>query len=61
MSLGTVALQAQQASPKPTSSGEIAAASRLLAKKYDDCRRQSKEKKLPFLKRRIFIHNCVRK
>jgi hypothetical protein len=59
--LGAVASHAQSPSKRSGSPGEIAAASRLLAQKYDVCRRQAKEKKLSFVRRRIFIHDCVRK
>lgn len=53
---GTSSVAAQSSSPK--SPGEIAAASRLLAEKQEDCRRQAKEQKLTFLKRRSFIRKC---
>ena len=58
--LGTAA-HAQSVSKKPTSPGEIAAASERLAETYDACRRQAKEQKLSFVKRRIFIHKCVKR
>jgi hypothetical protein len=61
MALISTAAQAQSATAKPKSPGEIAAASNVLAKKYDDCRRESKQLKLSFFKRRLFIHRCVRK
>ena len=45
---------------KPTSPGEIAVASEELALKYETCRHQAKDLKLSFVKRRIYIHHCVR-
>ena len=51
---------AQSPAPKHRSPGEIAAASRLLAEKYDGCRRQARERGLHLLKRRRFIRDCVK-
>jgi hypothetical protein len=51
---------AQSPSPKAKSPGEIAAASRLLAQKEENCRLEAKEKKLTFLKRRRFVHECIK-
>jgi hypothetical protein len=51
---------AQSPSAKLKSPGEIAAASRLLAERYDSCRRQAREQKLTLLKRRRFIRGCVK-
>jgi hypothetical protein len=48
------------ASSKPRSPGEIARASRVLAEKNENCRRQAREQKLTLLKRRQFIGNCVK-
>jgi hypothetical protein len=42
------------------SSGEIAAASRLLAEKQESCRFQAKQQKLGFLKRRSFVRECMK-
>ena len=42
---------------KPKSPGEIAQASRVLAEKNDNCRRQAREQKLTLLKRRQFVRN----
>ena len=53
-----LAAQAQSSGKSP---GELAAASELLAKKYDDCRHEAKDMKLSFVQRRIYIHKCVRK
>jgi hypothetical protein len=58
VSLGMSAVFAQTPA-KPTSPGEIAAASRLMAEKNADCRAQAKEQKLGFLKRRSFIRDCM--
>jgi len=57
-----IALAQQSAPPtlKPKSPGEIAQASRILAEKNEGCRRQAREQKLTFLKRRQFIRNCVK-
>jgi hypothetical protein len=57
---GPAASLAQSPSPKPRSPGEIAAASRLLAQKNEGCRRQAREQKLTFLKRRRFMRGCVK-
>jgi len=46
--------------PKPKSPGEIAQASRAIAEKNESCRRQAREQKLTFLKRRQFVRNCVK-
>jgi hypothetical protein len=59
-SVDTVSASAQEAS-SPKSPGQIAAASKALAQKYEDCRLQAKQRQLRFLKRRNFIHGCVRK
>jgi hypothetical protein len=48
------------APPRPRSPGEIAARSRLLAQKNEDCKRQAREQNLGFLKRRQFIRACVK-
>lgn len=60
LSLGTLPLLAQSSSPKPKSSGEIAAASRLLAEKDASCRQKAREQKLTFLQRRRFIRGCIK-
>ena len=58
ISFGTFSVFAQSPSPKPKSPGEIAAASRLLAEKAENCRLQAKQQKLTFLKRRSFVREC---
>jgi hypothetical protein len=60
ISAGTLSALAQSPAAKPKSPGEIAAASRLLAEKTESCRRQAREQKLTFLKRRRFIRGCVK-
>jgi len=56
-----IALAQQGPAPsKPRSPGEIAQASRVLAEKNEGCRRQAREQKLTFLKRRQFIRSCVK-
>jgi len=60
ISIGTSAALAQLPSAKLKSPGQIAAASRLLAEKYESCRQQAKEQGLRFLKRRRFIRDCVK-
>jgi hypothetical protein len=45
---------------RPRSPGEIAARSRLLAQKNEDCKRQAREQHLGFFKRRQFIRGCVK-
>jgi hypothetical protein len=60
----TIIVLAQQPtspSPKPTSPGEIAKASRILTQKNENCRLQAKEEKLTGLKRRRFIRDCAKK
>jgi hypothetical protein len=52
---------AQTVSPPGKSSGEIAAASRLLAEKEENCRVEAKQQHLHFLKRRSFIRACMKK
>jgi hypothetical protein len=61
ISLAPFAAHAQSAAAKPRSPGEIAVTSNILAQKYDTCRHQAKEQKLSFVRRRIYIHDCVRK
>jgi hypothetical protein len=60
ISTGTFSVLAQATSSKPRSPGEIAAASRLIAEKTESCRRQAREQKLTFMKRRRFVRGCVR-
>ena len=43
------------------SSGEIAAASELLAEKAESCRIEAKQQHLHFLKRRSFIRVCMKR
>jgi hypothetical protein len=57
---GTSAAFAQSLSTAPKSSGEIAAASRLLAEKQESCRLEAKQQKLSFLKRRSFVRACMK-
>jgi hypothetical protein len=58
--LTNICLGAVANAKKPTSPGEIAVASEELALKYETCRHHAKDLKLSFVKRRIFIHHCVR-
>jgi hypothetical protein len=58
--LANFCLGAAANAKKPTSPGEIAVASEQLALKYETCRHQAKDLKLSFVKRRIYIHHCVR-
>jgi len=58
--LTNICLVAVANAKKPTSPGEIAIASEELAQKYETCRHQAKDLKLSFVKRRIYIHHCVR-
>jgi hypothetical protein len=62
VAFGTFSALAQQ-SPSATSKspGEIAAASRRLAEKQENCRLQAKQQKLTFLKRRRFLRECKKK
>jgi hypothetical protein len=55
---GTLSAFAQSTAPKPKYPAEIAAASRLLAEKDENCRIQAKQQNLTFLKRRSFIREC---
>jgi hypothetical protein len=59
--LGTFSAIAQSAPAKPKYPAEIAAASKLLAEKQENCRLQAKQRKLTFLKRRRFVRDCVNK
>jgi hypothetical protein len=61
IAFGTFSVFAQSPSPKPKYPAEIAAASRLLAEKQENCRRQAKQQKLTFMKRRSFIRECIKK
>jgi hypothetical protein len=61
ISFGTFSAFAQSPSPTPKSPGEIAAASRLLAEKQENCRLQAKQQKSTFLKRRSFVRKCMKK
>ena len=56
-----VAQQSFPSSSKPKSPGEIAEASRVLAEKNENCRREAQNEKLTALKRRRFIRECVKK
>ena len=60
ISIGTPALPAQLPSAKLKSPGQIAAASSLLAEKYESCHLRAKEQGLHLLKRRRFIRDCVK-
>ena len=60
ISIGAPAALAQSPAPTPKSPGQIAAASRLLAEKYESCRLQAREQGLHLLKRRRFIRDCVK-
>ena len=60
ISIGTVAALAQMPSAKLKSPGQIAAASKILAEKYESCRLQARAQGLHLLKRRRFIRDCVR-
>jgi hypothetical protein len=59
ISLGASAAHAQSA--KPTSPGEIAAASDRIAQRNEDCRRQAREQHLHLVKRYRFIRDCKRR
>jgi len=60
VSTGALSALAQSSSSKPKSPGEIAAASKLLAGKYESCRQEARAQKLTFLKRRRFVRGCVK-
>jgi len=57
---GAFSAFAQTPAPSPKSPGEIAAASRRLAEKKENCRLQAKAQKLSYLKRRVFARECVK-
>jgi hypothetical protein len=61
ISIGIFPVVAQTLSPTGKSPGEIAAASRLLAEKQENCRHQAKEQKLTYLKRRRFVRECMQR
>ena len=58
ISLGTSAAHTQ--SEKPRNPGEIAAASKLIAQRNEDCRRQARAQHLPLIKRYRFMRDCKR-
>ncbi len=58
--LTNICLGAVANAKKPTSPGEITVASEELALKYETCRHQAKDRRLSFVKRRVYIHHCVR-
>jgi hypothetical protein len=61
-SVGISAANAESMSPASRkSSGEIAADSRLLAEKQENCRFQAKQQKFGFLKRRSFMRECMKR
>ena len=60
ISISTLTALAQSPSAKLRSPGQIAAASRLLAERYEKCRLQAREQGLHLLKRRRFIRDCVK-
>jgi hypothetical protein len=54
-------VNAESLSPASKKSpGEIAAASRLLAEKQENCRLEAKRQKLTFFKRRSFVRKCIK-
>ena len=58
--LGIQIAAAQTPAKKPTSPGEIAAASRKLAEVSANCRSEAKAQKLHFGKRRAFLRECMK-
>jgi hypothetical protein len=60
MVVGTSSVFAQSLSRAPKSSGEVAAVSRVLAEKQENCRFQAKQEKLSFLKRRSIMRACMK-
>jgi hypothetical protein len=61
ISFGTASAIAQSTSQKPQSPGEIAAVSRLLAEKHENCRVQAMQQKLNVFRRHSFIRACMNK
>jgi hypothetical protein len=61
VAFGAFSAFAQSPSPTPKSPGQIAAASRILAEKHENCRLEAKQQKLTFLKRRRFVRECIKK
>jgi hypothetical protein len=60
-SVGISAANAESLSPSSKKSpGEIAAVSRLLAEKQENCRLEAKRQKLTFFKRRSFVRKCMK-
>jgi len=55
----SAAADAQSAPPKPKTSGQIYAASQMLIARNEACRQEARTKKLGFLKRRLFMHECI--
>ena len=58
ISLGAAAANAQ--SVKPKSPGEIAAASKFIAQRNEDCRGQARAQHLHLIKRYRFMRDCKR-
>lgn len=50
---------AQSAPSKPRAPEDIRTASELLIVKNEACRREAREQKLSFFKRRLFMHRCL--
>jgi hypothetical protein len=59
--LGGCAASAQSAPVHPKSPGDIAAASRLIAQRNEDCRQEANRQNLHLLARRLFMYHCKSK
>jgi len=54
-----VPANAEIAPQKPHTMGEIAKASQELAQQNETCREQAREQHLHFIKRKLFMHDCL--
>jgi hypothetical protein len=61
VSFAAISAFAQSPSAKPKYPAEIAAANKRLAEKQENCRREAKQQKLSYLKRRRFIRGCMKR
>lgn len=45
--------------PRAESAATVAAASKALAAKNEACRNEARQKRLHFVKRKVFMHRCI--
>ncbi len=61
IALAASAAHAQSTASKGKSPAELAAASEVLAEKYESCRNEAKQQHLSFVKQKLYVHRCVKK